>query len=564
MSTPPLQGQPPAGSDGFQPIYNQNRAFGIWSLNELWQGPGTPGQNKWVPNVNDRVIDTDTDEWYKVTSIDPTTWVAALARIQYATPDSQFSAAEQLISPDPRNPQSTMLLYLDKSVKPNTATVESRDFVYGTQSKYAQFVKGSIIDGTASIFSAMYDASGNLLGQSVPLVPINPSGTIKTTPSFKTTMDLADGELVTMIKYSDEGQVTSRDQLRVTETTFIRKLELGVKYITDISLVSPWISDTDSLLLRYPLNVPLASMNLLAQLTYSDGSIKQLPVDGTKFRIMGMEPQFLSTIIDQKLPATLIYYLDPDEVGYDVTVNQGTFMKKSYTVQTVEPEGQYTVKLYGYPTWVDATNGYRLNWFLMNLDRNLFQDVTSLVNYVTAFQPTLYGARQNIQVNIDLSQVNGTFKQFLHAQTEGITLMARGDQSQGSTNWTIAFDPGQSPEYNAGAGLQAKTTLKEAQLSTVNISQGITLQTDWLAATYGASKPLTNSVSEVGLVEPSHFQILYGTGSVAEFTMDQWNTDLTVEWAFPPFQTLYVRFIKRMPTNDLLLSICGMQVFQQN
>lgn len=560
MSTP-LQGTPPVGIDGAQPIYQPAQPFRIFALDQVWMGPGNPGLNKWVPNVDDRVIDRTTNEWFDVVSLDPTTWAADLAPITNATPDTQFTPAEQLISPDPRNPQSTVLLYLDKSVSPNEATPDERNFTYGTQSKYAQFFIGSFTDGTAKIFSAMYDQSGNLLGNNVPLINVNDSGTMKTCPSFKTTIDIPDSEIITMVKYSDSGQVTAREQMRVVESTFISKVDPAIVYITGISLESPWISDLDANVIRYPLNTPLASLNLVGVVTYSDGSTRRYPVNGGKFRIVGIEPQFVSTIIDQKFPAVLYYFMDPTEQAYGVTVNQNNFIPRDYSVQTVEPDGQYTVKLYGYPQWIDSVNGYRLDWFLGTLDRSVMMRVTSLINYVTPFNPLLFGVTQNVQVNIDLSQVNGTFKEFLFTQIEGITLLSRGDQPQ--TNWTLAFSPGQNPPY--GINLKATSLFQEAALSTLNLSSGFTTQTDWLNAFYGNTQPLLNSVSEATLPVPTHFQILYGnTDLIQEFTIDQWNQNLQVPFVFPTNSTAYVRFISRQPSTDLLLSVAGFQVVQTN
>lgn len=550
---------PPAGSDSQQPVYEPTAGFRLWLLSQIWMGPGTPGLNHYVPNVNDRVIDDDTNAWSKVTAIDPTTFVSTLLPIANATPDTQYTAAEQLISPDPRNPQSTMLLWVNTKVSPNEANIDERNLVFGTESKYAQFYVGSKTDGSATIFSAMYDSSGNLLGQNVPLVALNPpDNTIKSCPAFKTTVALADGEIVTMVEYSESGIVTARQQLRVINSTFIRAMELGTKYITSISLISPWIDDTDPLLIKFPLNQLISAMNLIGVIHYSDGSTRQLPVDGTKFRIMGIEPQFVSTIIDQKFPAVLKYTMDADEVAYGVTVGQTNFITQDYTVQSVAPDGQYTVKLYAYPVWVDAVTGYRLDWFLLNLDRNIWYRVTNLVNYVKALNPTLYGVKQTIQVSIDLSEVNGTFKEYTFTQTVGITLMSRGDQQQ--TNWTIAFDPSQSPEY--GINVKAVSTVNAAQLSTLDISQGLELLTDWLNLVFLNTKPLTSSAIEVSIPDPTHFQILTDQDAIQEFTIDQWNKSIQIPYVFTPYSTMYIRFIKRVANNDLILSIAGMEVFQ--
>ena len=68
-----------AGSDGVAPVYNPANRWQIWSLKEIYNG--NIGANRYVPNVDDYVIDTITDERYRVVSIDPTTVIPVLKKI---------------------------------------------------------------------------------------------------------------------------------------------------------------------------------------------------------------------------------------------------------------------------------------------------------------------------------------------------------------------------------------------------------------------------------------------------------------------------------------------------
>ena len=68
------------GTDGFVPVYEPDGRWTQWSLDQIYLG--TVGENKYVPKVKDYVIDTETDERYKVVSLDESTMIPVLQRIK--------------------------------------------------------------------------------------------------------------------------------------------------------------------------------------------------------------------------------------------------------------------------------------------------------------------------------------------------------------------------------------------------------------------------------------------------------------------------------------------------
>jgi hypothetical protein len=459
-------------------------------------------------------------------------------------------------------------MYIDKSTKPFSAALEGRLYVLGSAARNCMVVKGSTLDNTGKIISAMYDQSGTLLGQLVPLEEqpfYDPNtgallGTCKVAVPFNTTEDLQDGEIVTAIFFSDTAKVISKQQLVVQNTGFIRAPNDGVKYVTGISLRSPFLSSADPTLIKYPLNVPLNGLNLMGVVNYSDGSSIELPVDGTKFTIFGLNTGFVATVVGQELDLALKYALSQGEIAYGTSVNEGRFMMQGYKAITDEPDGQYTVKLFAYPIWIDPINGYRLEWFLLNLDRSTWYRVTPYITYLNALNPIAYGVQQKLQVQINLQDVNGTFKNFLFTQTIAISLLNQGTER--TTNWTIAFTPGQSPEFGAG-NLHANTWFINQNLWKVNLGNGETDLSTWLTRMYWASQPLFDPAQEAQAPDPTHFQLLIGD-TVVEFPISQWNQDLTVNQAVPNSSTLFIKFIHRTVDNDLQLAVVGTPCWQQN
>lgn len=564
MSTP-ITATPPAGSDQIVPIWYKNDPWKMWNLAELYMGPTTPGNNHYVANVGDWAVDAGvngaagTNIFYRVAALDPTTFVPTLVQIQGSTPLGEFSAADRLLSPGPGPRSNTYIMYINKNVKPFNARLDGRLWLTGNDITSCVVCTGSSLDGTQKIISAVYDQSGNLVGNQIPLVAAEGTDAVKYVPSFSTTEDLTDGQIVTAIFYSDTGSVACISQLRVRNTGFIPSPEKGVKYVANIALSSPWLSQADPSKILYPLNVPLQGLNLMGIVNYSDGSSIELPVDGTKFQLFGFNTGFVATVIGQKVPLVLKYNLSAGEVAYGTTVNQGNFMTAEFDAITDAPDGQYTVKLFCYPMWVDAINGYALRWFLLNLDRTTYYDVTAYIVYLNAYNPVAYGVQQKLQVQLNLQKVNGSFLNFNFTQTVWLSLLNQGTER--TTNWTIAFAPGQTPQF--GPNNFAATTFINQNLWKVNLAMGETDQDTWLARIYGATLPLYDTAKEIGPLTPNYFSLLIGD-TETEFPISQWNQDLTVNQAVADSSTLFVRFFQRTNDNDLQLAIAGVPCYQQN
>jgi len=580
------------GSDQVTPIDNPDGLFKIWALKEIFMGAGTPGRDRYVPRVDDRVIDTETNEWYYVVSIDQTTFVPTLKQCK-SVPDETFSTADMLLGVGPGTQSDTYRLFIDKSVLPYTACVDARLKIAGSAANSAIVYRGSLLDGSATPISSVYDQSGNLLGDLIPLekvampaanslpellqwfVPNTPvtNIAIKTVPVFHTNADLQDDEIVTVVVFSADGNVVSKRQLLVENTAFIRSTDTSIKYITSVTLESPFLSVSDKTLIQYPINVPLEGLMLTGVVTYSDGTQLKLPVDGSKFTIFGFNG-FVATVVGQKFDLVLKYSLSPNEIIYGSgnVSNQvgGQFKTANYKAVTLKTDGSYSVKLFAYPVWINATVGYQLQWWLYTLDRTFVYNVTPYIRYdtnSTPFNPTAYGVQQNLAVNINLHDVSPTFANYINVQTITISLLAQGDAR--TTNWTIGFSPNQLPQFGidnfaASVPLSQPGLIDGINAETkwqVNITSGCTSITNWLQRLYFNTLPLTDTSSEVAPPTPNMFALVIN-GKDVEFPISAWNTSLTVNGAVPDKSTLFVKFFLRLPTNDVSLSICGLPVYQ--
>lgn len=554
---------PILGENGKVLVYDPDSTWRMWALQEIYRGTADSG--RYVPKINDYVVDYTSGETWRVTDLDITTYIPTLMKIRLIGEGEEFDNYDIILGQGPGSVYDTHRAYLDTSVRPYTLALEHRNYIHGTMARYAKIFRGSVAEeGDYRVISAFYDASGNLLGDQIPLelanVPNSQNFATYSIPPCKTTEDMPNGEIITVVVYSDTGHVVSKSKYIVERTSYIRSVHSPTKYVTHISLESQYISGSDPNTILYPLNVTLNSLNLMGVVHYSDGSKVRMPVDGTRFKLFGLE-NFVATVVGQEVPIVLIYTLASDESAYGVSVGATHHLSANYVAKTIEADNQYAVKLYGFPVWINAVNGYRLEWFMYNLDRNRVYNVTQHVNFNTntaPYEPTLYGVTQRLSVNINLQNVSGEFANHIHTQTIDITLRNQGTEPP--TNWTIGFDPGQNPPF--GIDNVARMTFINQNLKYLDISLGATSKQNWLERIYFATKPLINPQTEAIPPEPDYFILMVGSQS-AEYPISQWNSTITTSLPMSDGDTLFIKFVRRTVDNDIQLGISALPIHQE-
>lgn len=549
------------GTDGKVPVYDPKERWCTWNLAQIYLGQAAEG--RYVPKVKDYVVDVDLGLTYIVDSLDPITYVPRLREVTPVNSGGSMSEVDILFGVGPGTQSDTYRCYLDQSVTPHILAVDARLKIGGTMSSYVKIFRGADTSSSGRVVGFLIDQMGNMLTENIPLelaaIDSHTNHAIKTVSVAYTRDKLTDGEIVTAVVYNAEGHVVSKRQLLVENTAFIRNVSAGTKYISHISVESPFMSSSQDYLIEYPLNLPMSGIGLMGVVHYSDGSSIRLPVDGTKFRVYGLD-QFVSTIINQRISLVIAYALSPNEAVYGAVSADGRYITEKYQLITVDPVGSYNVKLFGFPVWVDALVGYRLEWYLFNLDRNAIYFATPYVRInqnTTPFNPLNYGYLQRLSVTVNLKDISGVFKDYQHTQTIDITLRGPGTERQ--TNWTVGFTPDQSPPY--GVDLRATTKVIDQNTAYLNISSGISAQLDWIANVYSNAKPLVDPQYETSAPLPNYFALRYGSQRI-EYPIDQWASTFTLTTPVPLNSTLFIEFIRRTPTNDMFLGMGAMPVYE--
>lgn len=544
-------------------IKDPNRGWRQWNIDELYtEDSGVEG--RYVPNENDLVWSRD-DGWFYVEEVDYTTGLSVLKPWK-GLDETGGTQVERdvLLGSGPGRISESYRLYIDTSVTPHTMDFDRRMKVHGTRAQYVKVFRGSVIE-QADVISRMYDQQGTLLGEEIPLELVATDTlenvAIKAPQSGCSAQELPDGETVIAVFYGGDGVPVSKSILIVENTSFIRQAHSATKYVTSIELDSPFLSDADDHVLECPINLPMEAVAARGIVRYSNGETKTMNIDGTKFRIFGLQ-KFISTIMGQKQPFTLVYYLSPGEVGYGSVSGNTMHLTESYMATTTKVDGAYSLKLFSYPSWVDEINGYRLTHHLYNLDRDVVYDVTQHVTLAAnsrAFDPLAYGLSQDLTFSLDLSKVSSIFKNYRHLQTTRITLRRPGLDSV-DTNWTVQFDRAKEP---FGEGLKAEVEFVNSNLWRLKLDNGLGSVESWLREVYDKTYPLFDKTSEDKPPVPTHFKMIAGSHE-SEYPISMWDHEFTLSNILEAGENVYLQFFKRTSQTDLQLSTAALILRQTN
>lgn len=541
--------------DGNTVIYDQEAPWRIWSLENIYMG--TSGLNKFVPKVGDHVWNLTTNEKFRVAEL--INYIPRFEPIE--TADSEGSAS--LSAGVGANPD-TYRAHLDTTVVPHVMRVDGRLTVAGAELSYARIYRGTDTSSTGRVISRRYDGNGEFIDDKVPLelATLNDNNNIslKYIPSFAVGEDIPEGASVTVVIYEEQGHVAHRRTLFVNHGSFTPGIEASREYITHVSLKSAFLSKTVENQIEVPQNVTLDAINVTGVVHYQSGKTVELPIDGDRMRILGME-SFIATQPGDDVPLVLSYKLSPGEQSEFVS-NDGKHVNSTYKLLITEHVGALSVKLAGFPRWRNDTQEYQMRWFLTDLDRSTAMDVTAYVLYNQSsdiFDPVGYGKAQNLSVRLNLKDASQALISYNHTTTETVQLLAAGT-TQG-TNWKIAFTPNQDPMF--GQGLGAQCVMVNQNVWRVNVRSGFNSFADWMQAFFYNTKPLFNNRNETKAPEPTHMKVFTATGSTI-LDISAWNSEFSVGVNLAGQTNLQIEWIKRMGAVDLRLGVTCVPLKQIN
>jgi len=528
--------------------------FKEWALKDIYDPSNTFGGRK-VPSVDDLVFDRSVG-WQIVDAVDLTTGISTLSPYTPPVTGGDLST-DRFISSGPGLVYESFRACINSSKLPYTVAADSRLLIHGTTNEYAKIFLGTdTSDARGQVISVYYDQNGNYISDAIPLEKIIvPNGTNNGVQTVKVgwiNRPVDDDETLTFVIYDSLGGVRSRNILTAFNTESIRSLDTSVEYIDKIELVSTYLSTTVLNRIDLPNNNTNYQINMFGKITYNTGRTVVLPCDGTKFTMLGLNG-LIPTETGERVGLILRYQLSPGEITNGNVQVVNNCIRVLYDAYIVEAQDTYSVKVYGFPRWVDNVSGYRMEYWLYSLARDSFNYVTPMVTLAnnTVFDPTLYGTTQRLVLTLDLKDVDASrYNDYIHVQPINVTLLQHGDIVN-YPRWTIAYNDTQTPVY--GTNLIASVASGK-----VNVASGYTDLTSWLAATYLALLPPTHTLGETqGPPTPNYF-IIKTINNEYLLPIAQWNANIPIANDISEGGLLYIRFINRTANGDQQLGIAGL------
>lgn len=510
---------------GGKPLLRKpNNENDFWRIEHIYQGEDAANfatANR-IPNVGDIVIDTTngTPRWLEVQFVDETTHIPILAELNAHSSKNGVSKELQVLGVGPGYQSETWRLFLDTSVVPHIILPDSRLHVKGKENtKYKVFLGTDTSATSGKVISMNFNTNGELISEDIPLelVAFASSDTVDTNVAVKvprkgfTTTNMQNGEVVTLVTYSDEGIATSYNTLLVHNTALDRSIEQSTKYVTTIAIDSPFLDKTENNTLIFPMNIPRDALAMMGVISYSDGTSKRVPIDGRRLVLSGLD-DYVPMKKDQNINLVLTYHLPDGEMSLNSSVGNKRFIAVKYFGRTLQVDGSYSVNLFPIPTYVNATYGWKMRYLLYTLDRDVVYDVTNLVEggaNTEPLNPLLYNETQQITVSLDLQKVDPRLKRFIHVQSYRVAFM--GTPGIGTqTAWHITYEKDQEPKYGANMICKAVHDRGLAKWR-LDISCGSKTLDEWLDRIYYRTMPLLDKYSEIKPPRPTHFTVTLGT-----------------------------------------------------
>lgn len=539
-------------------------AWDMIHMTELYKGPyeivdpNNPNLERKVPRVGWWVCEEA--GFYRVNRVHADN-TSDLARIYPGQGDDH---ANIITGPAVHQYTTPFRLMVDPSTTPVRFRVDDAMWFNGSEPVYYKVFKGSDITSNGQIVSTAVNGNGQPTNANLMLELIQGTNTqnnlVKVARGGHLLEVLAHQEMVTVVAYRADGLQVDYRPAVVCHTNNMAPLDLAKRVIVKVALETPFLNPDDKMLIDVPVNMLIDSTGIMGVVTYNDGTVKRLPINGEKFALSGLS-NFVSATAGSMFDLGLSYYLADDEVAWDALGNIDKRTKtEEYKVRAINPDGNYTAKLFVVPFWNNARAEYQLQWYLYNMERKYLYDVTTKVELTPGFtfNGKLYATKQSLRVAVDMGAVDTYFINYRHVQNVELTLMAPGATPTQPTYYRIEYDD----QYTYGNGIRADVTVSTTVLNNVNIdiSNACTTVEEWLNKIYYPTGPLFYTTAEDLPPNPTEFVIRNASNT--------WRRVIDIEDVLKPIMdvnqtvnqgdTLILEFGARTATDLLQLSMASM------
>lgn len=547
-------------------IVDLEREQRIWFMNQIFTG--LPGTGLHCPNVKDLILDL-TSGWYLVTTIDITTGKCTYIPWTLPAVTQNNVVVDQLLGVGSGEQSETWRVYIDTRQMPFSMQVDGRLHLYRSDADHYKVFLGTDLTENGIVISASYNASGEFSGENIGLEHVGHDDinnwAIWAPAAGNTDRRLPDGEVVTVVLYNSSNNMLSHSTMLVQNTSLVRRTAAGLKRVESIGLRSPYLSDADPTQLLVPVNIDLKTAVMTAVVRYNSGEEMEIPVvlDGTgKMSLHGLR-WYVPTIQSYPKPLTLSYRLSEDEFSLTHGVTETGFIAEPFSIKAIAADGAYSVRLYIVPTWNAPAARYDLDFWLFNIDRDVYyrvpRSMVEIPDNELPFDGQDFTTVQRLKFGVQLNNIDTIMPNYKHVQSAEIVLSKAGTEP--GDKWQIKCDPSQARFF--GAGVIAMNRFVNVNLSYLDLSNGAADVGEWLDKLYYPLNHLFDDTTEVSAPEPTHFVIHTKTREYP-FSVSAWDQEFPILNDVSEGETIYIRWLRETANSQLQLGVTGLAVEQSN
>lgn len=540
--------------DGNVVYYEPYGLWKVWNANEVYMGGS--GLNKWVAKVRDHVYNELTGKTQVVVSL--SNYVPSFDDLP-GTAGGGDSVLSSGVGADP----STWRFIFNSTLRPYVGRVDGRLYFPAENLSHGVLFRGTDTSRTTGrVLSRRFNSNGEYIDDMIPAIPMdgvqNPQNAgFYIIPPFNLVDELIEGEAVTLVVYDVDTIERFRQRMWVNKSNWTARIEDSSKVVTHLGLESDFLSPTIPNTLEIPQGVTVDAVNMRGLVYYRDGSVVPVNIDHDRFMVMGLEGFYAGEVgFNQNIP--LRYKLAAGEQSENLSTS-GEHVTQEFRAVVVPEKGAYSSKLVGFPNWRSDLGEYQMRWYLTNMDRNFYMDVTAWVLYNSnsdVFEPVGYGRVQRLSVRLNLRDVSGTLPSFIH--NAQIVVVLGGPGTNVGVNWRVGFSPTQNPMY--GEGLYASTKMVNQNLWRLNVRGSHTTFDSWLKAAFYDTLPIYDARSETKAPTPTHMRIFSPAGASTIVEIAEWQREFSVSVNFTGRSNVQIGFLQEVNGVMLELGIACMPV----
>lgn len=539
-------------------IVDMDRGFRIFGEEELYTKDRRTG---YVPNPGDLIRIKDIRNFQLVVTVDYTNleWTTEPFGQNKDTDDDRPLGTGSPLKSD------RYAVLVDTSRHPYTMVFHDGFIVHGPDAESVRVFRGRDVTERGEVLSGYY-RGGQIVSTTIPLNPITCNGqeTASMVPLAGACLaEVQDGEDISIVVYTDDDHVKEVARGFIVKTNVVLASEAPARQIVDVRLKSPWLVDDASTQLSLPVNVPIDDIPMWVEVVYSDG-VKKMAIDGNRINLNGLrsaasfDTYYIASNEGQTLPLTLSYRLERNE-SYAGKNQRDGLIFRDYTASTESPQGAYSVKLFVIPTWLDATRGWRLRYFLYNLTRGNVYEATANIEHVNTsapFDPLLYNINQRLNVRVDISKVNPIYRPHIHPQSFQIALTGPGtDHAQ---NYQIRY----LHDGKIYKGVVGEFVYSNVNFTDLKIDGGFSTLGEWLEELYFNTYPLFDRRTEDAPPMPTHYELVI-EGKTYLYPIGNWNQKHVIDFRTKSASLCMIKWIRRTSTDTYHLGMSPIQIYQK-